>query len=396
MKEKVVLAYSGGLDTSVAIKLLQEKGYEVITLIAEVGQMEDMGPISKKAEKLGVLKHFSIDVRKEFVSRFINPAIKTNALYEGKYPLCSALSRPLIVEKLVSIAEKEGATAVAHGCTGKGNDQVRFEVTARALNPSLKIIAPIRDWDWSRDNTIKYANKYGIPIIKKSQFSIDQNLWGRAIECGPLEDPMKEPPKEAFEWTVDAEQAPDKPRYLTIEFEKGLPVSLDGKRMDGTELIPTLNDIAGKHGVGRVDHIEDRVVGFKSRELYECPAALCLIEAHQDLEKMVLTQKQLRFKRMVDEEWATLVYTGLWVDPLRADLEGFADSTQDAVTGQVRVRLFKGRVSVVGRSSPYSLYDVALARYDEKSTFDQTLSQGFTQLWGLSSAIARRRNRKGK
>jgi argininosuccinate synthase len=390
--EKIALAYSGGLDTSVAIKLLQEKGYNVVTVTVDVGQRGDLKAIQAKAETLGVLRHYTIDAKKEFVEKFVHPAIKANALYQGKYPLSSALSRPLIATKLVEIAEKEGATAVAHGCTGKGNDQVRFEVTIKALNPDLRIVAPIRDWRWSREKSMKYAEKYNIPLPRaRGKFSVDENLWGRSVECGPLEDPNVEPPSEAFQWTIDPEVAPNKPEHILIGFEGGVPTSLNGEKIDGVKMINMLNQVAGKHGIGRVDHVEDRVVGFKSREVYECPAATCLLEAHQDLEKLVLTPQQLRFKRLVDEEWARLVYTGLWVDALRENLETFIDSTQEMVTGEVKMKLFKARASVVGRASPYSLYNIDVATYDERSTFDQSTAKGFTQLWGLPSVLSKRR-----
>ncbi len=394
--EKIVLAYSGGVDTTVAIKLLQEK-YGVVTLTAELGQNEDLSKIAEKAEHLGVLKHYSLDLRDEFVKNYVFPAIMANALYEEKYPISSALSRPLIASKLVEVAKKEGASTVAHGCTGKGNDQVRFEVTIRALAPHLKIIAPMRDWSWSRDKVIAYAKKYGIPIpVKRNPYSIDQNLWGRSVECGPLDFPEKEPPEDAFEWTIAPEKAPAKPEYVAIEFKDGVPVALEGKLMSGAKLIQTLNMMAGKHGIGRIDHMEDRLVGIKSREIYECPAATCILEAHKDLEKTVLTRHELTFKSHVDQQWTFLAYTGLWMDPLREDLEAFINATQERVEGKVKLKLYKGRATVVGRSSPYSLYDYNLARYDIKSTFDESSSSGFVDLWGLPSRVARQLQMKKK
>ncbi|MBS7604983.1 MAG: argininosuccinate synthase [Candidatus Bathyarchaeia archaeon] len=391
MKRKIVLAYSGGLDTSVLVKWLQEK-YDaaVITVTLDLGQKEDLKAIEEKSYRLGTLKHYSIDAKEEFVKNYVFPAIKANALYEGKYPVSTALSRPLIASKLVEVAEIEGAEAVAHGCTGKGNDQVRIEVTVRALNPRLKVIAPVREWGMTRDAEIEYAKKHGIPIPvdKDKPYSIDQNLWGRSIECGILEYPEKEPPEDAFEWTVSPEKAPNEPEYITLEFENGVPKSLNGVNMSPADLIETLNNIAGRHGVGRIDHMEDRLVGIKSREVYECPAATVIIEAHKDLEKLVLTRHEILFKQHVDLEWAYLVYAGLWMDPLREDLDAFINKTQDRVTGEVRVKLYKGCATVVGRSSPYSLYDMSLATYNIDSSFDQSAAGGFIELWGLATKVA--------
>ena len=372
-----MLAYSGGLDTSVMVNWLTEKyGFEVITVTLDVGQQEDLKVIEEKAKIVGAAKHYTIDAKKEFVERFIFPAIKANALYEGKYPLSSALSRPLIAEKLVEIAKKENASAVAHGCTGRGNDQVRFEVTIEALAPELKIIAPVREWKLTRIEEIEYAKKHGIHVqTKKHPYSIDQNLWGRSIECGPLDNPEIEPPPDVFEWTVQPEKAPDTPEYLIIKFEEGIPVSVNNKKFSPVSLVDYLNRFAGRHGVGRIDHIEDRVVGLKSREVYECPAAICLIEAHKDLEKLVLTRHEIMFKELVDHQWSWLVYSGLWVEPLRKDLEAFIDKTQKNVTGEVKLKLFKGNVWVVGRSSPYSLHI--------EPDYDQSIAKGFIKLWGL-------------
>jgi len=387
-KEKVVLAYSGGLDTSVMIKWIQEN-YEadVITLTVDVGQGKNLEAIERKALMLGAVKHYSVDAKHEFVVNYIFPAIKANALYEEKYPLSSALSRPLIASKLVEIANKEKASAVAHGCSGKGNDQVRFDITIKSLAPSLKIIAPVREWRLTRDEEIKFAKERGIPISLSSEnpYSIDQNLWGRSIECGILEHPDCEPPEEVFEWTLPPEKCPDKPEYVTIEFEHGVPCALNEERVDPVSLIQKLNKIGGMHGIGRIDHIEDRVVGIKSREIYECPAATLLVEAHKDLEKMVLTFHEIAFKRYVDFQWAFLAYSGLWMDPLRNDLEAFIDKTQERVCGKVKLKLYKGNFRVVGRSSPNSLYDLKLATYDVKSTFNQSLACGFIELWGLQS-----------
>ncbi|TRO45503.1 argininosuccinate synthase [Candidatus Bathyarchaeota archaeon] len=398
MIEKIILAYSGGLDTSVLIKWLQEKHKaQVITVTVDVGQQEDLKEVEEKAKKLGVLKHFSIDAREEFAKDYVFPAIKANALYEGKYPVSTSLSRPLIVAKIVEIAEKEGATGFAHGCTGKGNDQVRFDVSVGALAPDLKIIASVREWNMTRNEEIEYAKKKGIPVTSAAKkYSIDQSIWGRSIECGILEDASKEPPEDAFEWTTSPEKAPDKPEYVTIGFEKGVPVALNGKKLAPLKLIEKMNKIAGKHGVGRIDHIEDRLVGLKSRENYECPASAVILEAHKDLEKMVLTRHEVLFKQQIDAQWTFLVYAGLWVDPLREDLEAFINKTQENVTGEVRVKLFKGGLQVVGRTSPMSLYDQNLVDYNIKTGFNQAYSKGFIELWGLQSRMANILKRKAK
>ena len=388
MKGKAILAFSGGLDTSVVIKYLQEKhNLDVVTVTVDVGQEDDLKKISAKAKSLGVLNHYNIDARQEFVDKFIFPSIKANALYQKKYCLATALARPLIAQKVVEVAKKENATALAHGCTGKGNDQVRFDVTYRS-GSNLPIIAPIRDLNLTRDVEIKYAQKHKIPIdTAAKRFSIDQNLWGRAIEGGDMEDAFSEPPDDAFIW-VKTKNLPDKPQYLEIKFEDGIPVAADGKRMKPIELIKYINKKAGANGVGIVDHIEDRVVGIKSREVYETPGAACIIEAHTDLEKMVLTKHELKFKAMVDAEWAWLAYSGLWQDPLRTDLDMFINATQKRVSGSVKLKMFKGSLRVVGRKSEYSLYSHDLATYGAGSTFDQTLGKGFVELWGLQSTEA--------
>jgi len=387
--EKVVLAYSGGLDTSVIIKWLQEKyNVDVITVTVDVGQQDDLKAIEEKAKNLRVVRHHSIDAKHEFVSKYVFPAINANALYEGKYPISSALSRPLIASKMVEIAQEEGVTAVAHGCTGKGNDQVRFDVTIKSLAPDLKIIAPVREWGLTRDEEIKFAKAKGIQILSSANpYSIDQNLWGRSIECGPLEDPDEEPPEEVFEWTVSPEKAPEKPEYVTIKFEGGVPCAINGEDLDPVTLIETLNTIAGKNGVGRIDHMEDRLVGIKSREVYECPAATVLLEAHKELEKMVLTRHEVLFKQQIDSQWTFLVYTGLWMDPLREDLEAFINKTQERVSGETQVKLYKGGLRIVGRSSHLSLYDLNLATYDIQTTFNQSYSEGFIELWGLPTRV---------
>ena len=386
MKEKVVLAYSGGVDTSVAIKWLQEKyNVDVIAVTIDVGNEKDFSAVKQKALKVGAIKALVIDGKELFVKYFIFPALQANALYEGQYPLATALSRPLMVKLLVDTAVAEGASTIAHGCTGKGNDQVRFEVGINALAPQMKIIAPAREWGMTREETIQYAQKYDIPIpvTKKSPYSIDENLWGKAIECGALEDPWAEPPADVYTWTKNPDATPDKPQYLEIGFEKGVPVSLDGKEMDGIALIQKMNEISGRHGVGRIDHIENRVVGIKSREIYEAPAAVVLIQAHQALEAMTMSKDQLRFKQKVAIEYADLIYNGLWFSQLNRDLSAYILSSQRYVTGTVRVKLFKGLSAVVGRKSPWSLYNLSLATYDKGDKFNQKAAEGFIHLWGL-------------
>ena len=384
---KVVLAYSGGLDTSVCIRYLQTlHKLDVITVTVDCGQHDDFKEIEKKAQAIGAIKHVYIDARKEFARDYIAPSIRANGLYQGKYPLATALARPLIAAKAVDVAKKEGATAIAHGCTGKGNDQIRFDVTMHALNPNLKIIAPIRDLNLTRDLEISFAKEQNIPISSEAKkYSIDINLWGRALEGGKIEEANFEPPEDAFEF-INFQN--DKTAYMEIEFEQGIPVAADGKGMPLTDLIQYISDKAGGHGVGVVDHIEDRVVGIKSREVYEAPAAIAIIEAHKDLEKMVLTKHELAFKQIVDNQWSWLVYSGLWQDPLRTDLDRFIDATQNRVSGKVRLKMQKGSLRVVGRESKYSLYNDNLATYATGSTFDQSLAKGFVELWGLQSVIA--------
>jgi len=390
MPKTIALAFSGGLDTSVCVKWLQEKyNAEVVTVTLDLGQQENMAEIEKRSKLLGAKKHYTIDSKAEFVSDYIFPAIRANAMYEGKYPLSTALGRPLIAKKLVEVAEKEDAFAVAHGSTGKGNDQVRLDVSVRAMNPALEVIAPVRDWNMARDEEIVWAQKHGIPIKpKKSVFSVDQNLWGRSIESGPLEHTEVEPPDDAFEWTTLPEKAPDTPGYVEIGFDAGLPVKVNGRTMDPLALIDHLNRFVGGHGVGIIDHVEDRLVGIKSREVYECPAAVAIVEAHRDLEKLVLTRHELDFKASVEREWAWLVYSGLWLEPLRVDLDRFIQATQHRVTGKVKLKLFKGGIRIVGRSSDYSIYQLNLSTYGKASTFDQKNAIGFIELWGLQSRVA--------
>jgi argininosuccinate synthase len=386
VKEKVVLAYSGGVDTSVAIKWLQEKYHvDVIAVTIDVGNEKDFSTVRQKALKIGAIKALVIDGKELLVKYFIFPALQANALYEGQYPLATALSRPLMVKLLVDTALEEGATAIAHGCTGKGNDQVRFEVGINALAPQLKILSPAREWSMTREETIKYAQKHGIsvPVTKESPYSIDECLWGRSVECGALEDPWTEPPADVYIWTKEPDKAPAKPQYIEIGFDKGVPVSLDGKKMDGITLIQKINEIAGKHGIGRIDHIENRLIGIKSREIYEAPAALTLIQAHEALEAMTMSKDQLRFKQKVAMECADLIYNGLWYSQLNRDLSAYILSSQHYVTGAVRMKLFKGHATIVGRKSPWSLYNLSLATYDKGDKFNRKAAEGFIQLWGL-------------
>lgn len=391
--KKVVLAYSGGLDTSVAIKWIKENyGADVITFTVELGQdAGDLKKFEEKAKTIGAIKTYSSDAREEFVRGYIIPAIKANALYQGIYPIGTSLARPLIAKMLVEIAEKEGAYAIAHGCTGKGNDQVRFDVTSMALKPGIQIIAPAREWDMGRDEEIDYAQKHGIPVsvTKKKPYSVDENLWCRSIEAGVMEFPDVEPPEDAFEWTASVDKAPNVAEYVEIEFEAGVPVALNGKKMGAVELIEKLNKIAGTHGVGRLDHMEDRIVGLKSREVYECPAAVVLIAAHKDLEKFVCTRHENNFKEALDSKWTQLVYEGLWVEPLREDIEAFINKVNEKVTGSVRVKLYKGSAIIVGRKSDYALYSLSLASYDKKKDlFNHKSAVGFIELFGLQSILA--------
>jgi len=386
MSDKVVLAYSGGLDTSVAIKWLKEKyNLDVIALTIDVGNEREFSAIQQKALKVGAIKAMVIDAKELFVKYFIFPALQADALYEGQYPLATALSRPLMAKLLVDTALEEEASAVAHGCTGKGNDQVRFDVGVNALAPDLRIIAPAREWGMTREETINYAQKHDIPIpiTASSPYSIDENLWGKSIECGVLEDPWAEPPDDVFTWTKSPDQAPDKPQYVEIGFDKGVPVSIDGQELDGVTLIQKLNELAGKRGIGRIDHVENRLVGIKSREIYEAPAAIVLLQAHQALEAMTLSRDQLRFKQKVAMEYADLIYNGLWFSQLNRDLSAYILSSQRYVTGTMRLKLFKGSSTIVGRKSPHSLYNLSLATYDRGDQFDQSASVGFIHLWGL-------------
>lgn len=395
-KKKVVLAYSGGLDTSVAIKWLQEKNYDVIALCLDLGEGKDLAFVKEKAISVGAIKSYMIDVQEEFANEYALMALQGHTLYEGKYPLVSALSRPLIAKKLVEIAEQEGASAVAHGCTGKGNDQVRFEVSIQALNPYLEVIAPVREWKWSREEEIAYAkeNNVPIPINLDSPFSIDQNLWGRSNECGILEDPWAAPPEDAYEMTLALEDTPNKPEFVEIGFEAGVPTTLNGTSYSLSELIKTLNNLAGKHGVGRIDHVENRLVGIKSREVYECPAAMTLLTAHKELEDLTLVKEVAHFKPMIEQKLTELIYNGLWFSPLKQALAAFLQETQKSVTGTVRVKLFKGHAIVEGRKSEYSLYDEKLATYTVDDEFNHDAAVGFISLFGLPTKVYSQVNQK--
>ncbi|MBE3596553.1 MAG: argininosuccinate synthase [Hydrogenibacillus sp.] len=389
---KIVLAYSGGLDTSVSIKWLEEKyGYEVIALSLDVGEGKDIRFLKEKALKVGAVEAIVKDVKTEFARDFIVPAIKANALYQGVYPLISALSRPLIAKHLVETAKAYGASAVAHGSTGKGNDQVRFEVSIQALAPGMTVVAPVREWRMTRDEEIAYAAAHGIPVPVDldNPFSIDANIWGRTCEAGVLEDPWREAPEAAYAWTKAPEAAPDEPAYVDIDFESGVPVAVNGKPLDLVQLIETLNVLGGEHGVGRIDHIEDRLVGIKSREVYEAPAAVIIIEAHRSLEFLTLPREVLHFKPLIEQQLSRLIYDGLWYSPLRAALMAFIEETQKPVTGTVRLKLYKGTVKAVARKAPRSLYNEALATYSKGDAFDHHAAVGFIKLWGLSTKVYR-------
>ncbi len=393
--KKVLLAYSGGLDTSVAIKMIAEKyNAEVYALLVDVGQNENLAAFRRKAIYIGAKDAFLIDARHEFIEDYIFPALKANALYEGVYPLATALARPLITKYLVEAARKLGAEYIAHGCTGKGNDQVRFEASIAALEPKLQVIAPMREFNLKRDYEIDYAQQHGIPIeTKLSKFSTDENLWGRSIECGPLEEEEKEPPDEAYHWTISPKDAADEPTYVDIEFQAGIPVAINGEKMKAIDLVNFLNKLGGVNGFGRIDHIESRLVGIKSREVYEAPAALILIKAHQDLEKLVLTKDVLHFKPLLETTFSELVYNGLWFSPLRECLSAFVEQTQKNVSGVVKMKLYKGSANVAGRSSEHSLYVKNLATYDGIDEFDQQASTGFIEIWSLPLKVYSQVNR---
>lgn len=389
MREKVILAYSGGLDTSVSIKWLTDQGYDVVACCLDIGEGRDTQSIKDKALAVGAIESYAIDAREEFAQDFALIALQGNTFYENSYPLVSALSRPLIAKKLVELALATGATTVAHGCTGKGNDQVRFEVAIAALAPHLKVIAPVREWKWSREEEIAYAAEKGVPIPADldNPYSIDQNLWGRACECGVLEDPWATPPKGAYAITQELEDTPDVPTIVEITFDQGVPTAIDGETMNLAELIMKLNRVAGEHGVGRIDHIENRLVGIKSREVYECPGAIALMTAHKELEDLVFVRELAHFKPIIEQQLAQVIYDGLWFNPLTEALITFLKSTQVYVNGIVRLKLFKGNVICEGRKSENSLYDENLATYTSADTFDQHAAIGFIKLWGLPSKV---------
>jgi len=383
-RDTVVLAYSGGLDTSVAIRWINEKyGLDVVTVTVDVGNEKDFESVRQKALRTGAVKAFVEDAREQFIRDFVFPALQAGAVYQGVYPLATALARPLIAKILVDYARKEGAKAVAHGCTGKGNDQVRFDVSVQALAPDLKIIAPVREWRMTRDDEIIYAQQHNIPVpvTAASPYSVDANLWGRSIEAGVLEDPWNEPPEDAFAWTINPRHARNEPTYLEIQFERGIPVAVDGERMDGVALVTHLSEQAGSHGVGRIDHVEDRLVGIKSREVYEAPAAAVLLTAHAALEELTLSREQLRFKALVAAEMAQLIYDGRMFSNHYRDLSYYVASTQRYGTGVVRMRLFKGQAVAVGRQSAQSLYDFGLATYETGDQFDHDAAVSFIKLY---------------
>jgi argininosuccinate synthase len=387
---KLVLAYSGGLDTSVAIRWLKYQGYDVVALTIDLGEQKDLDAIQARALKIGASAAYVADGKMQFLRHFVWPSLQAGAVYEKEYPLATALGRPLIAAMLVQIAREEGAAGIAHGCTGKGNDQVRFDVTAAALAPDLRVVAPVREWGMNREDELDYAQEHGIPVpaTQESPYSTDENLWGRSIEAGVLEDPWTEPPADVFQWTADPRQCPDEPAYLEVGFKEGLPVMLDGKPVEAVALVEALNQLGGRHGVGRIDHLENRLIGIKSREIYEAPAAVLLLQAHQALEDITLPKDVARFKDVVAQQWAQMVYDGLWFSPLREALYAFVAHTQRHVTGEVRLKLYKGSSMVVGRKSPEQLYRLELATYGRGDQFDQSAAEGFIKLFGMGVRTA--------
>lgn len=399
-KNKIVVAYSGGLDTSVMVKWLKDNyDAEIITFTGNLGQTKELVGLEEKAKKSGASKSYVVDLTKEFIEDFVFPALKAGAMYEEAYPMACSIGRPLLAKTLVDIAKQEGANMVAHGCTGKGNDQVRFEVAVGALAPDIQTLAPLRSWEFkSREEEIEYAAKHNIPVsaTKENPYSIDENIWGIAIECGVLEDPMVEPPADAFQITVSPEEAPDEPEYVIIEFEKGIPVALNGKEMDSVSLVKELNKIGGRNAIGRIDMIENRLVGIKSREVYEAPAGVILHTAHKELERITLEKSVAHYKAHVAQEYANLIYNGLWFSPLREALQAFIDKTQEKVTGMVKLKLYKGNVIVSGRTSPFSLYDPELATYTAADQFDHKASEGFIKIFGLPYKTINRVSQKAE
>lgn len=386
-REKVILAYSGGLDTSVAVKWINEKyNMDVITFTCDLGQGRDMDGIKEKAIKTGAIHAIVEDARNLFVDNFVWPSLMAGTMYEGKYPLATALGRPLIAWRMVEAAKEHGATAVAHGCTGKGNDQVRFDVSVQTLAPHLKVIAPVREWRWTRTEELEYAREHGIEVdaTKQSIYSVDQNLWGRSVEAGVLEDPWVAPPEDAYKWTTNPLNAPNEPLELEIEFDQGRPTHLDGEPMDAVPLIEKLNELGGAHGVGRIDHVENRLVGIKSREIYEAPAAVILHRAHRELEYLTLSRQSDRFNTYVSQACSDIIYDGLWFSRFHTSLMGYVSETQRYVSGQVRLRLYKGSVTVTGMKSDYSLYSEELATYEEGDQFPHETAVGFIKIHGLS------------
>lgn len=396
--KRVVLLYSGGLDTSCMLKWIPQnyEGCEMVTLTVDMGQGEDLEFAKQKALDLGAIEAHVIDVREQFANRFLIPAVQANALYQQQYPLATALARYLIAEIAVDLAHQTNSDTIAHGCTGKGNDQVRFEVGIRSLDPNMNIIAPIREWDMMRDTALAYAKENNIPLPDElnKEYSVDANLWGRSIESGVLEDPNHEPPADIFTMAQPPEQAPDEADYVTITFDKGVPTALDDQTMDMVQIVETLNERAGCAGVGIIDMVEDRVVGLKSREIYEAPAAVTLITAHQDLERFCSTVHQNEFKPMIDQRWSELIYKGLWFDPLRTSLQAFIESANERVTGNVKVKLYKGKAQVVGRESEFGIYDEDMITYQSGHTFNQNDAVGFIQLWGLPTVASQKRKEK--
>lgn len=394
-KEKVILAYSGGLDTSVAITWLM-KDYDVVAVCMDVGEGKDLDFIHDKALKVGAVESYVLDVKDEFAEEYVLPALQAHAYYEQKYPLVSALSRPVISKKLVEIAHKTGATTIAHGCTGKGNDQVRFEVAIAALDPNLKVIAPVREWKWSREEEIEYAKANGVPVPADldNPYSVDQNLWGRANECGILENPWNQAPEDAFGITTSPEEAPDTPEFVDIEFKEGKPVALNGEELKLADIIQKLNTIAGKHGVGRIDHVENRLVGIKSREIYECPGTITLLTAHKEIEDITLVREVSHFKPILENELSNLIYNALWFSPATEAIIAYIKETQKVVNGTAKVKLYKGHAQVVARKSPNSLYDENLATYTSADSFDQDAAVGFIKLWGLPTQVNSQVNNK--
>ena len=389
-REKLVLAYSGGLDTSVAIRWLKDQGYDVVALTIDLGEKKDLDAIQERALQVGASAAYVVDGKKKFLELFVWPSLQAGAVYEKEYPLATAIGRPLIAAMLVQVARQENAQGIAHGCTGKGNDQVRFDVSTQALAPELKVVAPVREWGMNREDEIEYAAQHGIPVPAsvESPYSTDENLWGRSIEAGILEDPWAEPPGDVWDWTRDPRDCPDEPTYVEIGFKEGIPVSLDGKPVDSVTLVETLNQAGGQNGVGRIDHLENRLVGIKSREIYEAPAAVILLQAHQALEDITLTKDVARFKDVVAAHWAQMVYDGLWFSPLREALYAFVKHTQRHVNGEVRLKLYKGTSMVAGRKSKDQLYRMELATYGRGDQFDQSAAAGFIKLWGQGVRIA--------